>query len=338
MLRKKVSFHIAILMTISGILVTFFLVSWLTRREIEVVAPAADLNIYNANNCRPNAVRLGGYEYIRPILFGQDLCEAQGLKPVKNELETLINSYETSGAISSASVYLRLFNNGDWISIGESFQYNPGSLLKVPELITFMKMREKDKGLLDKTVAYTEPLVLKKQAHYLSKSIEVGKTYTIRELLYYMIAYSDNNATMLLNQRMDLAIFKKVFTDLGMHDPDMTKNDIPITAKEYSLFMRVLYNATYLNIEDSEYCTELLSHSDFTKGLVSGLPKEIKVAHKFGEANDGMNAHLSESGIVYINNTAYLLTVMTKGKDDAQLPGVISSISRKVYEMMNNRT
>ncbi len=331
MLRKKISFHFAILMTISGIVLTFFLVSFLTKKEIEIVEPTPNANLAN---CRPNAVRLGGYQYIRPILFGQDNCQAQHLKPIKDQIETLINSYEGSGVITNASVYLRQLNQGDWISVGETQQYNPGSLLKVPELITFMKMHEKDPGLLDKKVAYTEPLNLKKQAYFLSKSIELGKTYTIRELLYYMIAYSDNNATMLLNQRMDLAVFKKVFTDLGLADPDMTKTDIPITANQYSLFMRVLYNATYLNIDDSEYCTELLSHSDFNKGLLNGLPKEVKVAHKFGEANDGVNAHFSESGIIYINNAPYLLTVMTKGKDNNLLPGVISDISRKVFEMM----
>lgn len=332
MLRKKVSLHIAFLMTISGIIITFFLVSWMTKKDIELIEPVVDNSF---SNCRPMAVRLNGYQYIRPLLFGQDACEAQTLKPVKNEIEALIKSYEGAGMLHSASVYLRQLSKGDYISIGESETYNPGSLLKVPELITFMKMREKDPGLLDKKIAYLTPLLLKKQAYFLSKSIEVGKTYTIRELLYYMIAYSDNNATMLLNQRMDLTIFKKVFTDLGLDDPDMTKTDIPITAKQYSLFMRVLYNASYLSIADSEYCTELLSHSDFNKGLLNGLPKEIKVAHKFGEANDGLNAHFCESGIVYINNAAYLLTVMTKGKDNTQLPAVISAISKKVYEMMN---
>jgi beta-lactamase class A len=114
---------------------------------------------------------------------------------------------------------------------------------------------------------------------------------------------------MLLNQQMDLAVFKKTFTDLGLSDPDMSKSDIPITARQYSLFMRVLFNATYLNIQDSEYCTELLSHSDFKTGLVNGIPGEMKVAHKFGEANDGINAHFGESGIIYLNNSPYLLTV-----------------------------
>lgn len=330
MLRKKISLNIAILMTLSGMVIAFFLTSFFSKKEIAIIEPVEN----SLAVCKSNLVRLNGYQFIRPILFKQDDCEAQSLQTVKNQLESTINSYKTSGVINNASVYLRQLGGGDWISINEAEKYYPGSLLKVPELITFLKMREKDPLLLDKTVAYTQPLVLKKQAFYLSKSIEVGKTYTIRDLLYYMIAYSDNNATMLLNQRMDLTIFKKVFTDLGLPEPDMEKTDIPITAKDYSLFMRVLYNATYLNIGDSEYCTELLTHSDFNKGLISKIPTEVKVAHKFGEANDGTNAHFGETGIVYINNKTYMLTVMVKGRDNTLLPGVIADISGKVFEMM----
>jgi beta-lactamase class A len=333
MLRKKIPFPIAILMTFAGIVGSFFLASWLEKNPSNIVEPIVDNTL---QQCKTEIVRLNGYQFIRPVLFKQDECEAQYLLPVKTEISTLINSYKSSGIITEASVYLRQLTHGDWISIGEDEKYNPGSLLKVPELITFMKMREKDPGLLDKKIAYSSPLILPKQAYFISKSIEVGKTYTIRELLYYMIAYSDNNATMLLNQRMDLNIFKKVFTDLSIPEPDMTKNDIPISVREYSLFMRVLYNATYLNIDDSEYCTELLSHSDFNKGLISNLPKEIKVAHKFGEANDGINAHFCESGIIYLNNSPYLLTVMTKGKNNTLLPGVIGDISKKVFDMMNH--
>ena len=327
MLRKKIPIHFALLMTVAGIIITFFLVSWMTKKE----APVADNTI---RSCNYSLVRLEGYQFIHPLLFGEKECEAENLMPIKTEVESLINSYKLSGVISNASVYLRRLNHGEWISIGEAEKYNPGSLLKIPELITFMKMNEKTPGVLDKKISYTKALVLPKQALYLSKSIEVGKTYSIRELLYYMIAYSDNNATMLLNQQMDVAIFSKVFTDLGMTKPDLAKSDIPITAKQFSMFLRLLYNASYLNIDDSEYCTELLTHSDFDQGMMNGISKDIKVAHKFGEAGDGVYAHFNESGIVYINKSPYLLTVMTKGKNEKKLPSVISDISKKVFEMM----
>ncbi|MBC7534607.1 MAG: serine hydrolase [Ferruginibacter sp.] len=335
MFKKKVSIPVAILMTIAGALITFFSVSWLAPKnpEYEPTVTASPVNTCD----RVNMVRLNGYQFIRPLLFAEIPCEAEKLLPVKSAVVDIINSYKSSGTISGASVYLRELSQGNWVSIGEQDTYNPGSLLKVPELITFMKMNEKKPGLLDKKILYSVPLQLKKQAFFLSKSIEVGKTYAIRDLLYYMIAYSDNNATMLLNQMMDLAIFKKLFTDLGLPEPNMTKNDIPIGVKEYSLFMRALYNATYLNIGDSEYCTELLIHRDFNQGLLNGLPGEVKVAHKFGEARDrdGISANFSESGIIYVGSSPYLLTVMIRGKNNVALPPVISMISRKVFEMIS---
>lgn len=330
MFRKKIPLASALLMTFVGIILSGLLA--FSYRSNSNPAPVVDNSI---QPCIPDVKRLGGYQYIRPLLFADKACQTEKLLPLRNQVESIINNYKQTGTINSASIYLRQLNQGDYINIGESEKYNPGSLLKVPELITFFKMKEKRPGILDEKITYSKPLNLPKQATFVSKSIEIGKTYTIKELLYYMIAYSDNNATWLLNQRMDMDVFRKVFTDLGIPNPDLQSADIPITTKEYSYFMRVLYNASYLDIKDSEFCTELLSHSDFVIGLVNGLPKGTKVAHKFGEAGDGVNAHLSESGIVYINNTAYLLTVMTKGKDNKSLPTVISNISQKVYEGMS---
>jgi len=327
MLQKKIPAYLLLIFTIAGITATYLFTTSFSNNTIEpeVYQPVEACNYRN--------VRLKGYTYTRPLLFGDKPCESERLSNIKNKVSEVISAYKTAGTISTASVYLRLFNTSEWFQIGETEKYNPGSLLKVPELITFFRMNEKSPGLLNKKITYTKPLSLAKQALFVSKHIEVGHTYTIRELLHYMIAYSDNEATMLLNQQMDLDIFKKVFTDLGMANPDMTKNDIPITIREYSLFLRVLFNASYLNIEDSEFCTGLLSQSDFDKGLLNGLPKGTRAAHKFGEAGDGVNSHFSEAGIIYLDNNPYLITVMTKGRDPKALPAVVANISRTIFDL-----
>jgi hypothetical protein len=64
----------------------------------------------------------------------------------------------------------------------------------------------------------------------------------------------------------------------------------------------------------------------------AGLPSNVPMAHKFGEAGDNQLAHFSESGIIYFNGNAYLLTVMTKGRDLARLPEVVSNVTRKVFD------
>ena len=100
---------------------------------------------------------------------------------------------------------------------------------------------------------------------------------------------------------------------------------------------KVLYNGSYLDLKDSEYCTELLSECDFKKGLVAGLPPECKIAHKFGEGGTSSNMHLGESGLIFSNRSTYLLTVMTSGSEMDQLPQVIEAISKAVYSKMANR-
>jgi beta-lactamase class A len=282
--------------------------------------------------CNYHVIRRPGFEFVKPILFAGETKESVVLGGIKSDINLTISDLKASGQIAGASVYLRILDESHWTTAGDEDKYVPGSLMKVPELITFMKMKEKIPGLLDQKITYSTPFKMPKESIYLSKSIELGKTYSIRELLYYMIAYSDNYATALLNQRMDINVFKQVFIDLGIPEPDLTKSDLPLTAKHFSLFMRALYNGTYIGDKDSEFCTELLSHSDFQQGILNGLPKNIKVAHKFGEAGDANYAYLTESAIVYLDSSPYLLTIMAKNKDNKTLPGAVSALSKLIYD------
>ena len=328
MFSSKVPFYFLPLVCIVTALGTFGLLSSIDKKKIAAAESASD------TRCDFNMKRLDGYDYIKPLVFVETPCEAPKLEPIKQSILSLIDGHKASGTIASASVYLRDFNSGAWITINENEKYSPGSLLKVPELIAFMKMNEQHPGTLNKVIRYDRPLASNKHANFLSKSIQLGKSYTIKELLSYMITYSDNNATLLLNQNIDVAVFNKVFTDLGLPAPDSKANQYPITAKDYSLFMRVLYNGTYLSIDDSEFCTRLLSTCNFPVGMEGGLPSNVKMAHKFGEGGFDNAPQFSESGIVYINNRAYLLTVMTSGNNMKQLPKVVADIARLVYQNM----
>ena len=288
------------------------------------------------NSCQLNVKRLTDYRYIQPLLYAKTGCEAEDLQSARQEMSQVIDNYKQSGILTSASVYLRVYGQGDWMSINDDETYRPGSLLKVPELITFLKDNELHPGILDRVLVNNLPLVSNKKVVFISKSIEPGKSYTVRELLKYMIKYSDNNATMLLNRNMNGNLFKKVFTDFGLKEPDMKATDYHITAKDYSLFMEGIYNAGYLTIDDSELAADLLTNCDFKLGLVGGIPTNVEIAHKFGEAGDDNIHELHESGIVYCGAKRYEITVMTKGKNLTELPDVIKNISKIAYNKINS--
>jgi beta-lactamase class A len=284
--------------------------------------------------CNLNIARLKGFEFIKPILYAEPACESADFFPLKSELTELINQFKLSGDISSASIYVREFGQARWMVINENEKYSPGSLLKVPELIAFCKMNEIQPGFFEKSVTYKTKAETHRNITFKSKHIELGQSYTIRELIKYMIVYSDNDATMLLNEMMDRKVFNRVFTDLGLPEPDYTANDYPMTSAAYSSFLKELYNSSYLNTTHSEFCMNLMSQTDYTEGLVSGLPKGCIAVHKFGEGGFSNAPNFNESAIVYCNNKAYLLTVMSKGTNLLKMPNFVKAVSKLVYTKM----
>jgi beta-lactamase class A len=338
-LNKKTSLKILLLLVLVSNFVTYYFVHKkdLSNSQNNIEELKSELSNSNSNNYKIQ--RLNGYNYINPILFVDNKKESEDLNAIKQSVTTVIDNYKKMGILNSASIYIKEFNGNGWTGINTTEKFFPGSLMKIPLMVTILKMEELNPGFLNKEIINNQKYSYTTHQNYKSKSILLGHKYSIRELLNYMIAYSDNDATTLLFINMDMVQYKKVFTDIGLSVPIMTSQNYPLTSREISYYMRMLYNATYLNKKNSEYATQLLQKCNFNEGLKSGLPNSVKVAHKFGEAGDQNEQQLTETAIIYLNNNPYVLTIMTKGKDYKQLPQVTREISSVVYQnMVQNNT
>ena len=160
-----------------------------------------------------------------------------------------------------------------------------------------------------------------------------------------MILYSDNNAEQLLADHLaatnNLDVLSDLYDDLGIKiDPNNTDN---MTVQAYSLYLRVLFNATYLDRADSEKALKLLSEVEFSDGIRAGVPSDVPVAEKFGDARmvdaagTQVGAELQNCGLVYYPEHTYLLCIMTKGDDVQNLETTIAGISRIIYQDMQAR-
>lgn len=338
MLSKR--FNILSLLVTSAIcsVLAIGLYSFILKRGIENDSASEAANA--SADCGIVTHRLNGYTYVKPILYSDKTCESNNYSSLKMDIDGIIKRFQHEGALDNASVYLKIMNNQrDYICVNETNLYHPASLIKVPILITYLKMEEQNPGILNKSIVFKLPPGGVPRQTYSSQQIVPGKSYTIKEYLKYMVSYSDNNATYVLNTNVDLGLFGKMFSDFGLTVPDIHDMNYQISAKDYSVFLNIIYNAGYLTIPHSEFAAELLNQSDFKEGIRSGLPGEIKLVHKFGEwgmPNNPDMHQLSESGIVYLNNTPYILTVMTQGKDVKKLPGVIADISKLVYNTLKS--
>lgn len=280
-----------------------------------------------------------GYKYISPLI---ECFSSQSESPSNNKLQSkihdLVNHYLAEKKITETAIYFRDLANGPWIGINESKKFTPASLLKVPILITYYKIAETEPNILQKKVTInsnyegvTIPNIIP------TKKIINGQTYTIEELLNYMITASDNHAANVLLNEIPNDFFIKTYNDLGLTFPDINQPDNYMTVKDYASFFRILYNASYLNEYYSEKALILLSQSEYKNGLVAGVPNSVEVAHKFGERRDeekNMN-QLHDCGIIYKQNKNYLLCIMTRGQNFDDLTKTIKDISELVYQNVN---
>jgi beta-lactamase class A len=334
-LRRKISVIYSLLFLIATI--AFFSVGVMSRKNNNAVSqtqtPPPSFNSNPATN-----YRMDEYKYAKPLLLS-DEQQSESMQDLKGEVSGMIESKKSSGELLSAAVHVMNLNDNSWFAINADERFNPGSLFKVPVMMAYLRESEKKPGLLDKKLTLPGFVSIPVQT-FNGKSIEKDKPYTIRELLYYMIVESDNGATALLNKNADLNEFNNFFRTIGVSTEKRYDNDFSFSVVEYSRFLRILYNASYLTNEDADYALSLLVQTKFRDGMLKYLPPDIKVAHKFGESGDpkpGGVKQLHESGILYLPDGPVLLNIMTKGKDVHVLAGSIADISKLIYERLSVR-
>ena len=322
LLGIKISLPFVFITLITAILLTY----WGTQLVNKVDKPVVQESIASVDPT-VKMTRKQQFGLTKPILLFDLTQESASLLPLKEEISSVISQKISSGEINRGSVYVRSLNNATWISVNKEELYNPGSLAKIAILITILKQEELHPGFLSTTVALSGNEQINSVQEFKDEDLIVGKKYTIRQLLDFMITKSSNKATFLLTKSFDDNIFKELFTDIGLPSPVNTDANYKFNVDGISRLMRLLYNSTYINAEDSEYALRLLSKVDFNEGITSVIPKNITVAHKFGEQGDSTSKQLHETAIVYQGNNPYLLTIMTQGKEMKPLPGVIREIT-----------
>ncbi|MEK6743595.1 MAG: serine hydrolase [Nitrospirota bacterium] len=287
--------------------------------------------------------REGGYQLINPLLEcegGSNLFRNKELRPFKKKVEGYLRERMRYPGVETASVYFRELNDGIWFSIGETERFTPASLRKVPMMIAVLKQEERDPNLLARKVRFQLRSDHTLQQIIKPSSVMTRETeYTVEELLRRMIVYSDNNAYMVLSANVDLQEFNRTYEALNIPSPDAVGPSDFLSIQTYASFFRVLYNATYLNKVRSEQALALLTQIDFKSGIVAGLPKDLPVAHKFGEHRDDDTGkiQLHDCGIVYYPQHPYLLCIMTRGSSLEYLDDAISAISRIIYLEVNTQ-
>lgn len=293
----------------------------------------------NTQNIKESRDNDSTYSYINPLLEcdnGAYVSQDKNLNNLRKEVKNTIDSEVSKGDISFASIYYRDLNNGPWFGINEKEYFSPASLIKVPLMMAYFKYAEKDPTILEKEIINDEPFDPEEQNIKPEITIEPNKKYKVYDLIERMIIYSDNDAYQVLLKNIDNALVFNVYSDLGV-DISKAQTDPSgniVTVKDYSSFFRILFNSSYLQKQYSEKALEILSRSKYKDGLVNSIPKNIQVAHKFGERQyaDTGEKQLHDCGIVYAETKPYLICIMTRAKNFEKASKAIDQISFQIYK------
>lgn len=245
------------------------------------------------------------------------------IQPLRDELNKI-------GTDQNVSIYFEYLNTGANISVNKDAEFFPASLLKLPvALAAFKKIQngewrpenelvlmrsDKDEGFGD----------LYKQ--------EIGSRYTIEELINLTLVKSDNTAYRILLRNIDPAEVERVQKGLGIEKLFFDNGDI--SAKRYSVIFRSLYNSSFLSEEYSQKILAIMAKSEFNDYLSSGLPANTIFSHKIGISTD--KGVFLDSGIVYLENRPYLLTVMIRTVNESEAKKQMKLISSLIYNYISN--
>lgn len=294
---------------------------------------------------KSRAITLGRTKLLNPLLaceVAETTLRARELKPFKKKVSRQVEAFIAAGTAEEISVYFRDLDDGKVFEINSDRPFTPASLAKLPIMFAYFKLSQDNPALLKKKLTYSgEKDLTQRQNFKPRETLQAGKAYTVDELIFRMIAYSDNNAWQLLLNNLDRAYLHQTVVDLGADFLDDPSGAPLITVRAYSIFLRVLYNASYLNLKMSEKALEYLAVEEFPYGIAASVPKGIVVAGKFAErqyGDRGENKVLHDFGIVYHPKQPYLVCIMTKGKDFGQLASVIQAISKTIYDEIDTQT
>lgn len=275
------------------------------------------------------------YKFINPLLAVEQEKSVDFFAnlSLQNKFTGIIDKYEKNKDIKGATVYFRDLEPGRWVNINGSLKFSAGKLLKVPMMIAYFKQAETNPTILQKKLVYTVNTGNIAPAN--QADLHNGQSYTIEELIKNMIIIDDDNSANILFDNIDKPALNEVFADLGISYKEDKESEDFLTAQQYGLFFRVLYNATYLNREFSEKSLDILSQTPNTDGISIGLPNDLTIADKYRTRIFGNGLQEShDCGIIYYPNHPYLMCVMGIGKDTTVINSMFKELSQAAYNDM----
>lgn len=224
-------------------------------------------------------------------------------------------------------LYVIDFNNGFSYGVNENEIFQAASLIKLP-IIAAMFM-EAEEGNLDLEEKYTLKQKDKLPGAGSLYTKPPGYEITHRNLISLMGKQSDNTAFKICRKILGDGKINEVITKMGMTDTSLEENET--TPYDIGLFFEGLWNGNIVDTLNRDELLDYLTGTIYEDHLAAGVPKEVRVAHKYGRELHVVN----DAGIIFANEP-FVVVIMSKGVIEKEADEAFPEIAKTIYDIENS--
>lgn len=247
-----------------------------------------------------------------------------------------------------------LHGNKQWLVTNHE-TYPMMSVFKIFVAAAVLDKVEKENVSLDKKILISKDMIYPTYSPLRDKIQNYPYQTTIEELLFYMIAQSDNVATDVLisylgginalNQFLEVVGFSQIVIKVNerqMSEDIQTQKFNVAQPYDVALFMKSILEGNILSAKQKEIWMNFMQQTQTGKDkLKAGLPRDVVIGHKTGSSDrddKGVKIGDNDVGFVFLpNGEIYYIAVFLKNSkmNDGKNANLISQISELVYDELN---
>ncbi len=275
------------------------------------------------------------YKYINPLLAIEVVNNKNFLENLSlgNKVEKIINTAKRNKKVQEGSFYSQDMEHGFWTGVNEDQNFSTGKFLRVPIMMAYFQLAQSDPTILSNKLVYQQLGFT--QNPQTTEFLVDGQSYTVEDLIRSMIIDDNEAASTILFENVDNSGLNEIYSDLGINFKEDKYSDDYISVKQFSILLRVLYNATYLNREFSEKALAVLAESNPTNGVGLGLQNDLKISQRYRIRSYTENGQTflenHACGIIYYPQHPYLVCLMSIAKNKSDIDNLFREINTAVY-------
>ena len=139
---------------------------------------------------------------------------------------------------------------------------------------------------------------------------------------------SDRTAYKVIKDVMGDSNLKSFIKNVGMDSTNVDTGDT--TPSDMALLLQKLWDGSVVNQGDRNEILGYLTNTIYENWITAGVPKDVKVAHKFGQDAGVM----ADGGIIETSNP-YILVIMGNGITQQNADLLFPKVSKDVYNVEN---